>query len=56
MAEVFLAEGSTATEQDILREAQQALSHLAGYKNITQVLIRTEPFVKTSSKKIKRNA
>jgi len=56
MAEVYPVEDCGATEQDILRDAQLALSVLPSYKNITQVLLRTEPFVKTSTKKIKRDA
>ena len=57
LAEVFLneEEGSDKTEQEVLTDILNAQSELPSYKKISKVLIRKEPFPKTSTNKIKRN-
>lgn len=52
MAEVFLAEEKTAEE--VLRDIKSVTHDLPTYKQISKVLIRTEEFNKTTSRKIKR--
>lgn len=54
LAEVYLNEEKE--EREVLKEIQKALSDLPSYKQITEVVIRKEPFPKTSTNKIKRNA
>ncbi len=52
MAEVYLNEEHDA--HTVLKDIQSRLSHLPGYKTVSSVEIRTEPFEKTTSNKIKR--
>ena len=52
MAEVFLSEEKTAEE--VLRDIKSVTHDLPTYKQISKVLIRTEEFNKTTSRKIKR--
>jgi len=51
-AEVFLSEEKTPTE--VLKDIRKALYGLPSYKQVSKVVIRTEEFDKTTSKKIKR--
>lgn len=53
MAEIYMEEeGHDAAE--VLRDIQDKLSSLPNYKMVSSVEIRTEPFAKTTSNKIKR--
>lgn len=52
MAEVYL--DGEHEKQDVLRDIQKKLSVLPGYKTVSTVEIRKEPFAKTTSNKIKR--
>ena len=54
LAEVYLASEAEADEHKILRDIQAQLSELPSYKKVTAVSIRTEPFPKTTTNKIKR--
>ncbi|MBE6582546.1 MAG: AMP-dependent synthetase [Ruminococcaceae bacterium] len=51
-AEVYLADEHS--EEQVLDDIQNKLEALPGYKNISKVVIRDEPFAKTTSNKIKR--
>jgi len=51
-AEVFLSEEKTPVE--VLKDIRKALYGLPSYKQVSKVVIRTEEFDKTTSKKIKR--
>jgi hypothetical protein len=56
LAEVFLGEGGEGkSEQEILSDIDASLSGLPNYKRVTKVVIREEPFPKTSTNKIKRS-
>lgn len=53
----LLAEIYTTGENDeakILADVQNALSMLPGYKNVSKVVLREEPFNKTTTNKVKR--
>lgn len=53
----LLAEIYCPNEKDeakVLADAQAALSELPGYKNISKVILRDEPFDKTTTNKVKR--
>ncbi len=52
MAEVYLTEEQD--KKDVLKAIQEKLSVLPSYKTVSAVEIRTEPFLKTTSNKIKR--
>ncbi len=52
MAEVFLSEEKTSEE--VLKDIKKVTRELPVYKQITKVVIRSEEFDKTTSKKIKR--
>ena len=52
MAEVYLNEEHEKAE--VLHDIQAKLSVLPSYKTVNSVEIRTEPFAKTTSNKIKR--
>lgn len=52
MAEVFLSEEKT--EGEVLKDIRKVTADLPVYKQITKVVIRSEEFEKTTSKKIKR--
>jgi len=52
MAEVFLSEEKNTTE--VLKDIKRVTRELPVYKQVTKVVIRTEEFDKTTSKKIKR--
>jgi len=51
-AEVFLSEEKTSAE--VLKDIRKALYGLPSYKQVSKVVVRTEEFDKTTSKKIKR--
>ena len=51
-AELYLSEAHD--EAEVLKDIQKKLSVLPMYKNVSRVEIRTEPFPKTSTNKIKR--
>lgn len=51
-AEVYLTD--ERTEEQVLDDIQNKLDILPGYKNVSKVIIRDEPFDKTTSNKIKR--
>lgn len=53
MAEVYLAEEHE--ESEVLHDIQKKLAVLPSYKTVNSVVIRKEPFDKTTSNKIKRN-
>ena len=53
-AEVYLSEDKD--EYVVLADIQKQLAELPNYKIVTQVLIRKDPFEKTSTNKIKRNS
>ena len=56
LAEVYLNEESgEKTEREVLEDISAVLSELPVYKRVSKVLIRKEPFPKTSTNKIKRN-
>ncbi|WP_010250821.1 AMP-binding protein [Acetivibrio cellulolyticus] len=52
LAEVFLSEEKTAEE--VLRDIKKVTHDLPTYKQISKVIIRTEEFDKTTSRKIRR--
>lgn len=54
MAEVYLAEDAEKTEKEILGDIRDVQRELPGYKKISSVTVRDEPFPKTTSNKIKR--
>lgn len=54
-AEVFLDEGVSKTEREILTDIQKTLSDLPSYKHVQKLAVRNEPFPKTTTNKIKRN-
>ncbi len=51
-AEVFLSEVKTSAE--VLKDIRKVLYDLPSYKQVSKVIVRTEEFDKTTSKKIKR--
>jgi len=51
-AEVFLSEEKTPA--DVLKDIRQTTYGLPSYKQVSKVIIRTEEFDKTTSKKIRR--
>jgi len=51
-AEVFLSEDKTPA--DVLKDIRKVLYDLPSYKQVSKVVVRTEEFDKTTSKKIKR--
>lgn len=53
LAEVYMAE-EKPEESQITRDIQDALHDLPSYKHISKVVIRSEPFDKTTTNKIKR--
>ena len=53
-AEVYLSEDYD--EQKVLFDIQEQLKELPNYKIVTKVMIRKDPFEKTSSNKIKRHS
>ncbi len=54
MAEMYLADDTEKTEEEIMNDIDSKLSSLPQFKNISKIKIRTEPFAKTTSNKIKR--
>ena len=52
LAEVYTEEKKS--EQEILQDIQNALVGQPSYKNVTKVVLRDQPFPKTTSNKIKR--
>jgi len=56
-AEVYLSEEDNEhTAVEILADIWQNMKELPSYKQIRKVIIRTEPFPKTTTNKIRRNA
>ena len=55
MAEVYLGEEGEHTEVEILADIWQEMKELPSYKMIRKVVIREEPFPKTTTNKIRRN-
>lgn len=53
IAEVFLNEEKT--EKEVLADIRKTCAELPSYKQIASVIIRKEPFVKTTSNKIRRS-
>ncbi|MBR5308619.1 MAG: AMP-binding protein [Clostridia bacterium] len=54
MAEVYIESDETFAEDKVLADIQEKLADLPDYKNVTKVVIRPEPFDKTTTRKIKR--
>lgn len=54
IAEVYIPEECTKTEDDALHDIQSFQTELPGYKRVLGVKIRREPFEKTTTNKIKR--
>jgi len=54
MAEVYIEEEGHDDAAEVLRDIQDKLAALPTYKIVSTVEIRTEPFAKTTSNKIKR--
>lgn len=52
LAEVYSQ--SETDESKVLTDVQAALSELPGYKNVSKVILRDEPFDKTTTNKVKR--
>lgn len=54
-AEIFCADGTGGkNERDILADIRRESASLPSYKLVSKLIIRSEPFIKTSSNKIKR--
>lgn len=53
LAEVYMADAEKP-EDVILSDVQDALRDLPEYKNVTKIVVRKEPFPKTTTNKIKR--
>lgn len=54
-AEIFLSdEGKEMTEKDVLDAIRAVQKDLPGYKRVSEVILREEPFERTSSNKIRR--
>ena len=55
MAEIYIEdEENTYDEENVLNDIQAQLADLPDYKNVTKVVMRKEPFEKTTTRKIKR--
>lgn len=52
MAEIYPAE--TVEEKQVVADVKEVLKDLPGYKHISKIVLRTEPFNKTTTNKIKR--
>ncbi len=52
-AEIYCEEGD-CKEEKALSDIQERLSDLPDYKNVTKIVVRSEPFEKTTTRKIKR--
>ncbi len=55
-AEIYMAEDPGKTEDEIFMDVRRSMEGEPPYKQITSLKIRKEPFVKTTTQKIKRNA
>ena len=55
LAEVYMAE-EVHSGAEVLIDTQKTLADLPAYKNVTKIIVRNEPFPKTTSNKIRRNA
>ena len=53
-AEVYIPEPEGRTEEQVLSDIRAALSDLPKYKQISRLVLRSEPFPKTTSNKIRR--
>lgn len=54
MAEIYLEEEVTYTKEQLQKLIREEMQGLPDYKRVSSVVIRDEPFVKTTSNKIKR--
>lgn len=54
MAEIYIDDEEKRSESNALSDIQEQLADLPDYKNVTKVVIRNEPFEKTTTRKIKR--
>lgn len=54
MAEIYIDDDERRSEDVALSDIQEQLTDLPDYKNVTKVVIRNEPFEKTTTRKIKR--
>ncbi|MBO4428436.1 MAG: AMP-binding protein, partial [Clostridia bacterium] len=54
IAEVYMAE-EVHSGAEVLVDVQKTLADLPTYKNVTKIVVRNEPFPKTTSNKIRRN-
>lgn len=52
MAEIYSPEAKE--KEDVLADVKTALSELPNYKHVSKIVMRSEPFAKTTSNKIKR--
>ncbi len=53
-AEIYIEGDEKYEEAAVLADVQERLSDLPDYKNVTKVVLRDEPFEKTTTRKIKR--
>lgn len=54
MAEIYIDSDEAYDEEKVLNDVQEQLTDLPDYKNVTKVVLRSEPFDKTTTRKIKR--
>ncbi len=54
LAEIYIEGDEKHEEAAVLADVQEKLSDLPDYKNVTKVVLRSEPFEKTTTRKIKR--
>ena len=54
LAEVYMAE-EVHSGAEILVDVQKTLADLPAYKNVTKIVVRSDPFPKTTTNKIRRN-
>ncbi len=54
MAEIYIESDEKYAAEDVLADVQAQLADLPEYKNVTKVVLREEPFDKTTTRKIKR--
>ena len=52
MAEIYPSE--QVDPDNVVADVKEALKDLPGYKHISKIVIRSEPFAKTTTNKIKR--
>ena len=54
LAEIYPDEEKQISEQELFERVKAVLSEFPPYKRIEKIVLRDEPFVKTTTKKIKR--